>query len=615
MTGASLGLRTGSYGSLQQQAANGVVLPIQTAFVNARKHGKLSLPGSRDKDKFLPWICKITVRRKVGMFFLLVFSGAIFTSVMSAISKEGPDIRSKSSQNVHTAVSNGHIVSAYYKEPLIAGEGNHEKDNESHYASKTNSVSHISTTPPFRPAATHPVKLPLEHPCKHFAFLRPQVDRKRIGPRPCPVCYLPVEQAMAFMPAAPSVSPLVKNLTYITEENSSGLTEEISSSLPSFGGSPFGGYPSLEQRNDSFNMKESMNVHCGFIKGDRPGHKTGFDIDDADLFEMEQCQGIVVASAIFGNYDVIQQPTNISEAAKKNICFYMFLDQETEAYMKNSSILNGMRRVGLWRIIIVRNLPYADARRNGKVPKLLLHRIFPNARFSLWIDGKLKLVVDPYQILERFLWRENANFAISRHYRRFDVFEEAEANKIAGKYDNSSIDYQIEFYKREGLTHYSPAKLPVTSDVPEGCVIIREHIPITNLFTCLWFNEVDRFTSRDQISFSTVRDKIMSRVNWTLSMFMDCERRNFVVQSYHREVLEYKLATLSHRPPASSKGSSRQSSTASSRDREARVSRDRDAKVSQRKIPTRRGKDKRSGSRRHRMRTVTDRESNSFKFF
>lgn len=137
------------------------------------------------------------------------------------------------------------------------------------------------------------------------------------------------------------------------------------------------------------------------------------------------------------------------------------------------------------------------------------------------------------------------------------MFEEAEANKAAGKYDNASIDYQIEFYRNEGLTHYSPAKLPITSgqwshnmivkheffswnlspvyfslhaDVPEGCVIIREHVPITNLFTCLWFNEVDRFTSRDQISFSTVRDKIRAQVGWMPDMFQDCERRNFVVQ-------------------------------------------------------------------------------------
>lgn len=163
----------------------------------------------------------------------------------------------------------------------------------------------------------------------------------------------------------------------------------------------------------------------------------------------------------------------------------------------------------------------------------------------------------------RFLWRQNATFAISRHYRRYDVFEEAEANKAAGKYNNASIDRQIEFYRKEGLKPYSNAKLPITSgkfvlhtymhcylcfssclftyssisfslwfsaDVPEGCAIIREHIPITNLFTCLWFNEVDRFTSRDQLSFSTVRDKIMEKVGWNINMFLDCERRNFVIQ-------------------------------------------------------------------------------------
>lgn len=77
----------------------------------------------------------------------------------------------------------------------------------------------------------------------------------------------------------------------------------------------------------------------------------------------------------------------------------------------------------------------------------------------------------------------------------------------------------------------------MSADVPEGCVIIREHIPITNLFACLWFNEVDRFTSRDQISFSTVRDKIMSKVDWSINMFMDCERRNFVVQVSFSSVL------------------------------------------------------------------------------
>lgn len=43
------------------------------------------------------------------------------------------------------------------------------------------------------------------------------------------------------------------------------------------------------------------------------------------------------------------------------------------------------------------------------------------------------------------------------------MFEEAMANKNSGKFDNSSIDFQIAFYKKEGLTPYSEDKLPITS--------------------------------------------------------------------------------------------------------------------------------------------------------
>jgi hypothetical protein len=47
-------------------------------------------------------------------------------------------------------------------------------------------------------------------------------------------------------------------------------------------------------------MTCSFGHYCRFAKGSTPGNATGFDIDKEDLFDMEQCHGIVVASAIFG---------------------------------------------------------------------------------------------------------------------------------------------------------------------------------------------------------------------------------------------------------------------------------------------------------------------------
>ncbi|KAL0305735.1 UNVERIFIED_CONTAM: hypothetical protein Sradi_5990800 [Sesamum radiatum] len=589
MTTGSLGLRTsGSYGSLQQhQIQNGSLsLPIQTTPpLSSRKPPKML----KEKDRLFHWICKFAPRKKVGMLLLCLVSAAVFGWVLYL---------GKGEDALETIVQNINIQSG-----PIPGEKN-TSETFSYQVRELEGSANATLAPPPPPPPVPPAfftgyTLPPGNPCESFTLPPPPADKKRTGPRPCPVCYLPLEDAIALMPNAPSFSPVLRNLEYIHEDN---LTKS------EFGGSEFGGYPSLRQRNDSYDIRESMSVHCGFVRGVKPGRQTGFDIDDADLLEMETCQGVVVASAIFGAFDLIRQPQNISEYSQKNVCFHMFVDEETEAFLRNSSELDHNKKVGLWRIILVHNLPYSDPRRNGKVPKLLLHRLFPNARYSLWVDAKLELVVDPIQILERFLWRKNASFAISRHYKRFDVFEEAEANKAAGKYDNASINFQIEFYKNEGLTPYSVAKLPITSDVPEGCVILREHIPISNLFTCLWFNEVDRFTSRDQISFSTVRDKIRSKTNYTINMFLDCERRNFVVQGYHRDLLEHWSAPAPpdgvHPPPPVSVMDESPNKTYPGLSAGSDLSSN-----PMKKAPMRRGKDRRS--KRHRKVITGSKDANT----
>ena len=57
------------------------------------------------------------------------------------------------------------------------------------------------------------------------------------------------------MPKAPSFSPVLQNLTFVHDE---------SFTKSEFGGSDFGGYPTLKQRHDSYDVRESMFVHCGY---------------------------------------------------------------------------------------------------------------------------------------------------------------------------------------------------------------------------------------------------------------------------------------------------------------------------------------------------------------
>ncbi|KAM7269619.1 hypothetical protein ACFE04_025116 [Oxalis oulophora] len=279
----------------------------------------------------------------------------------------------------------------------------------------------------------------------------------------------------------------------------------------------FGGHQILEERDKSFHA-ENQPIHCGFVQGP-PGFPTsGFLLDEKDREHMDTCK-VVVSSCIFGSSDYLRRPSaklfllsisvsQISEFSKTNVCFVMFLDEETLLQLSSEGNTPDDRGyMGLWRIVVVKNLPYKDMRKTGKVPKLLAHRLFPSARYSIWIDSKMRLVADPMQIIEHFLWQTKSEFAISNHYDRHCVWDEVQQNKRLQKYNETVIDEQFNFYQSDGLTKFDPSDpynlLPscASLNVPEGSFIIRAHTPMSNLFSCLWFNEVDRFTSRDQISF------------------------------------------------------------------------------------------------------------------
>lgn len=79
-----------------------------------------------------------------------------------------------------------------------------------------------------------------------------------------------------------------------------------------------------------------------------------------------------IKSVTSGNFDEINQPRNISDYSKKTVCFYMFIDEVTEAYLRSSGKLGSNRKVGIWRTVVVRNPPYTDGRRTGKVRFIIL---------------------------------------------------------------------------------------------------------------------------------------------------------------------------------------------------------------------------------------------------
>lgn len=65
-------------------------------------------------------------------------------------------------------------------------------------------------------------------------------------------------------------------------------------------------------------------------------------------------------------------------------------------------------------------------------------------------------------------------------------------------------------------------------------MLIREHTTMTNLFSCLWFNEVNLFTPRDQLSFGYVAYRLGEAFKFF--MFPNCEYNSlFVLHRHMRE--------------------------------------------------------------------------------
>ncbi|KAK4783938.1 hypothetical protein SAY86_018306 [Trapa natans] len=101
----------------------------------------------------------------------------------------------------------------------------------------------------------------------------------------------------------------------------------------------------------------------------------------------QKCKKLLL-SCIFGSSDFLRRPTSeqMSEFSKKNVCFVMFVDQPTQSTSASEgNVPNDNGNISLWRIIVVKNLPYKDMRRTlGRCQNSCL-TLFPSSS-SLSLD-------------------------------------------------------------------------------------------------------------------------------------------------------------------------------------------------------------------------------------
>lgn len=83
---------------------------------------------------------------------------------------------------------------------------------------------------------------------------------------------------------------------------------------------------------------------------------------------------------------------------------------------------------------------------------MLTHRLFPQSRYSIWVDSKSQFRRDPLGVFEALLWRTNSVFAISEHGARSSIYDEGKAIVKKNKASPEEVSIQLTQYKQEGFS-------------------------------------------------------------------------------------------------------------------------------------------------------------------
>ncbi|GLJ25995.1 hypothetical protein SUGI_0498640 [Cryptomeria japonica] len=303
----------------------------------------------------------------------------------------------------------------------------------------------------------------------------------------------------------------------------------------------FGADLDFQNRKQYFKISDGMELPCGFANYNSPG----FLVSDGDKEAMDKCRGLVVISAIFGGYDRLRQPKRVRKISAENVCFFMFVDNVTLEKLAGHGIEpDKFHKIGVWRIVLVKELPYKEYVMDGLIPKYLPHRLFPNCMYTIWADAKIQLTVDPLLILENLLIKQKADMALSRHAYNIHTMEEAIFTVRWRKWNKEGVRQQMENYCADGLQPWNRKKLPYVADVGDTALILRKNNLPANLFSCLVFNEIQVFNPRDQLAFAYVRDKMSPKVK--IHMF-SVDIFNTITNEY-RHFSKPSISSKEHEP-------------------------------------------------------------------
>jgi hypothetical protein len=194
---------------------------------------------------------------------------------------------------------------------------------------------------------------------------------------------------------------------------------------------------------------------------------------------------IVVVTAMVGGKDRLRDP----ETEAPGVDFIAFTDRPIESRRWQ------VRPCPLWS-----QAERFTARRNAKFPKILTSLLLPEYDFTIWQDANVTLKVDPRELVRTYFSDPKPLFAAFPHIRRNCVYDESSVVLATGLDDRRLVKAQMAWYRSMGL--------PARSGLLECRFFIRRRHQRTLALELAWWEQICRFSSRDQLSLPFVLHRL-----------------------------------------------------------------------------------------------------------
>ena len=232
---------------------------------------------------------------------------------------------------------------------------------------------------------------------------------------------------------------------------------------------------------------------------------------------------IVVYTAIVGNYDAINQPKLVDDRFDY-VLFSNDISQE---------------RVGVWH---VRSIPYSneDKTRIARWVKTHPEEVLDDYECSIWIDGRVVIKSELFYEKMLALYNDGCLVASLNHPQRDCIYTEmVEVIRLRLEKECVILNYG----KKLVNEHY-----PLHNGLCETRVLYRRHTAIDIIkFDCLWWNIIESYSRRDQLSFNYVLWK-MNMVVSIIGLGGIGERDGFYVETHknaqNRTLLDGNISIL-----------------------------------------------------------------------